>query len=108
MFELHGRVALVSGAANGMGRAMSLALAEAGGDLVLVDRDIDGAWRTAKQISGMGRRALPVECDVSDPEQIRNAFAQLDPEFGRIDFLGNVAGGGILGKTDGRLVDKSG
>src|SRR5882757_6841768 len=100
MFDLHGRVARVSGAASGMGRAMSMALAEAGADLVLVDRDIDGAWRTAKQISGLGRRALPVQCDVSDPEQIRNAFAQLDREFGKIDFLGNVAGDGILGRPE--------
>ena len=100
MFDLSGRVALVSGAASGLGRAMSLALAEAGADLMLADRDAAGANRTAKEISGLGHRAIPVTCDVSEPEQIRAMFAQLDRDFGRIDFLGNVAGDGILGRPE--------
>jgi NAD(P)-dependent dehydrogenase (short-subunit alcohol dehydrogenase family) len=93
LFDLTSRVAVVSGAAQGMGRAMALALAEAGADLLLVDRNTAGVQKTAEQIRGLGRRALPVTCDVSIPEQIRALFAQLDREFGRIDFLGNVAGG---------------
>jgi NAD(P)-dependent dehydrogenase (short-subunit alcohol dehydrogenase family) len=100
LFDLSGRVALVSGAGNGMGRAMSLALAEAGADVVLVDRDAAAAERTAQTVHGFGRRALPVQCDVSEPEQIRGIFAQLDAEFGRIDFLGNVAGEGLLGRPE--------
>ena len=100
LFDLSGRVALVSGAASGLGRAMSLALAEAGSDLVLADRDMAGARRTTEAIVGLGRRALPVVCDVSDPAQIREMFAQLDRDFGRIDFLGNVAGDGILGRPE--------
>ncbi len=92
LFDLSGRVALVSGAAQGMGRAMALALAEAGADLLLVDVNAAGAEQTAGQIAGLGRRALAVACDVSEPEQIRAAFAVLDREFGKIDFLGNVAG----------------
>ena len=100
LFDLSGRVALVSGAASGLGRAMSLALAEAGSDLVLADRDIAGARCTAAGIAGLGRRALPVTCDVSEPAQIREMFAQLDRDFGRIDFLGNVAGDGILGRPE--------
>ena len=100
LFDLSGRVALVSGAASGLGRAMSLALAEAGSDLVLADRDIAGARGTAEVIAGLGRRALPVACDVSEPAQIREMFAQVDRDFGRIDFLGNVAGDGILGRPE--------
>lgn len=96
LFDLTGRVALVSGAASGMGRAMSLALAEHGADLVLADLNEGGLRQTADAIRGIGRRALPVTCDVSRPEQILPLFAQLDREFGRIDFLGNVAGEGIL------------
>jgi NAD(P)-dependent dehydrogenase (short-subunit alcohol dehydrogenase family) len=92
IFDLKGRVALVSGAASGMGRAMSLALAEAGADVMLADRNRDGVQKTAEDIAGMGRRAAPATCDVSDPEQIRALFARLDREFGQIDFLGNVAG----------------
>jgi NAD(P)-dependent dehydrogenase (short-subunit alcohol dehydrogenase family) len=91
-FDLSGRVALVSGAAQGMGRAMALALAEAGADLLLLDVNAAGAEQTAAQAAGLGRRALAVACDVSLPEQIRAAFAALDREFGRLDFLGNVAG----------------
>ena len=49
MFELNGRVALVSGAANGMGRAMALALAEAGADVMLADRDLDGLQSRVRQ-----------------------------------------------------------
>src|SRR5579872_804042 len=88
MFDLSGRVALVSGAAQGMGRAMSLALAEAGADLLLLDVNAAGAEETAGHITALGRRALAAACDVSLPEQIRAAFAVLDREYGRIDFLG--------------------
>ena len=100
IFDLKGRVALVSGAASGMGRAMSLALAEAGADVMLADRNRDGVQKTAEDIAGMGQRAAPVTCDVSDPEQIRALFARLDREFGQIDFLGNVAGDAFLGRPE--------
>jgi NAD(P)-dependent dehydrogenase (short-subunit alcohol dehydrogenase family) len=104
-FDLHGRVALVSGAASGMGRAMALALAEHGADLMLADRNSAGLERTADQIAQMGRRAVPVCCDVSQPDEIRPMFAQLDREFGQIDFLGNVAGDGILGRPEDLSID---
>jgi NAD(P)-dependent dehydrogenase (short-subunit alcohol dehydrogenase family) len=100
MFDLSGRVALVSGAGSGLGRAMSLAQAEAGADLVLADINADGARQTAHEITAKHRRVLPATCDVSDPKQIRAMFAQIDSEFGRIDFLGNVAGDGILGSPE--------
>jgi NAD(P)-dependent dehydrogenase (short-subunit alcohol dehydrogenase family) len=99
-FDLGGRVAVVSGAASGMGRAMALALAEHGADLLLVDLDGAGAGRVAARAEGLGRRALPVACDVSDPGQIRDLFAGLDREFGRVDFLGNVAGEGVLARPE--------
>lgn len=100
LFDLSGRVALVSGAASGMGRAMSLALAEAGADLFLADINADGAAKTAGEIAALGRRSATAVCDVSDPAQIRAMFAGLDREFGRIDFLGNVAGEGLLGTPE--------
>src|SRR5213080_4563169 len=96
LFDLTGRVALVSGAAQGLGRAMALALAEAGADLVLADRNAGGVQQTAAHLAGFGRRVVPVPCDVSEPAQVRDLFAQLDGAFGRIDFLGNVAGEGVL------------
>jgi NAD(P)-dependent dehydrogenase (short-subunit alcohol dehydrogenase family) len=100
LFHLNGKVALVTGAAQGMGRAMALALAEAGADALLVDRNETGARDTAASIEQLGRRAVVVQCDVSDPAQIRELFRQLDAEFGRIDFLGNVAGDGVLGAPE--------
>jgi NAD(P)-dependent dehydrogenase (short-subunit alcohol dehydrogenase family) len=100
LFDLTGRVAVVSGAAQGLGRAMSLGLAEAGADLVLVDRNAAGVQKTAEQITGLGRRALPAPCDVSEPAQIRALFERVDRDFGRIDFLGNVAGDAVLGRPE--------
>jgi len=100
LFDLTGKVALVTGAAQGMGRAMALALTEAGSDALLVDRNESGARETAATIGKLGRRAVAAKCHVADPAQIRELFKQLDKEFGRIDFLGNVAGEGILGTPE--------
>ena len=100
MFDLSGRVGLVSGAAQGLGRAMSLAIAEAGASVMLVDRNLEGAEKTAAEITRLGSRAIAVTCDVSDPAQIRKVYEQLDREFGRIDFLGNVAGEGFAAKPE--------
>jgi NAD(P)-dependent dehydrogenase (short-subunit alcohol dehydrogenase family) len=100
LFDLTGGVAVVSGAAQGMGRAMAVALAEAGADLLLVDRNEPGVHATAEHIRSLGRRALPVSCDVSEPEQIRGVFVELDRSFGRIDFLGNVAGDAIMARPE--------
>jgi NAD(P)-dependent dehydrogenase (short-subunit alcohol dehydrogenase family) len=100
MFDLSGRVAVVSGAASGMGRAMSLALAEAGADLMLADINLEGAEKTAGEIESIGRRAVPVNCNVSRPDEIRAMFAQLDNEFGHVDFLGNVAGEAVRAKPE--------
>lgn len=100
LFDLTGRVALVTGAAQGLGRAMSLALAEAGADVLLADRNEEGAIQTAASITKQGRRGIVHRCDVSDPAEIRTLCRRLDDEFGRIDFLGNVAGDGILGAPE--------
>jgi NAD(P)-dependent dehydrogenase (short-subunit alcohol dehydrogenase family) len=81
-----------------MGRAMAIAFAEVGADLVLADINPAGNEATAHDIEQLGRRALPVTCDVSNVEQIRAMFARLDSEFGRIDVLGNVAGEGVRKK----------
>ena len=75
-----------------MGRAMALALAEAGADLVLLDRNAAGIEATAAAIRQLGRKALPIAGDVTDTDHIDRVFATVDREFGRIDILGNVAG----------------
>ncbi|MEX0792229.1 MAG: SDR family oxidoreductase [Pirellulaceae bacterium] len=96
LFSLTGRVALISGAASGMGRAAALALAEHGANLMLADRNASGLDQTVADIEALGRRAVAVTCDISDPIQIEEMFRRLDVEYGKIDFLGNIAGEGFL------------
>ena len=106
LFDLTGRVALVSGAASGMGRAMSLAFAQAGADLMLVDINADGMAKTAAEIERLGKKVVPVNCDVSDPVQIRSLFAKLDKEFGRINVQANVAGEAMLAPPEEITLDQ--
>src|SRR5688572_23016048 len=100
MFDLTGKVAVVSGAAQGMGQATSLALAEAGADVFLIDRNLPGAEATAQRIRTLGRRVIASDCNVSDPAAIAAMFQQVDREFGRVDFLGNIAGDGHLARPE--------
>jgi NAD(P)-dependent dehydrogenase (short-subunit alcohol dehydrogenase family) len=95
MFDLTDRVALVSGTASGMGQAMATAFAEAGANLMLLDVNTAGNEATAHTLSQLGRRAIPVTCDVSNYEQLDRVYSLIDKEFGRLDILGNVAGNGI-------------
>lgn len=100
LFDLTGRVAVVSGAAQGMGHATALAVAEAGADLFLIDRNLAQAEQTAEQVRKLGRRACVSACDVSNPQAIAEMFREVDAEFGRIDFLGNIAGDGCLARPE--------
>jgi NAD(P)-dependent dehydrogenase (short-subunit alcohol dehydrogenase family) len=95
LFDLTNKVALVTGAAQGMGRAMATALSEAGASLFLVDRNEAGLNKTAAEL-----KAVSAVCDVSDIAQVCQLFQTLDKEFGQIDFLGNVAGESIIGKPE--------
>ncbi len=100
LFDLSGKVGVVSGAANGMGKAIALAWAEYGADLMLLDIQEDSLQATCQQIHKMGRQALPVLCDISRPDLIRTMYQQLDQRFQRIDMLANVAGEGLLAKPE--------
>src|SRR5262249_15828501 len=88
------------GAAQGMGQATALALAQHGADLVLIDRNLAGAEATAEQIRSLGRKTLVAGTNVSDPAAIAELFQQVDGTFGRVDFLGNIAGDGHLAKPE--------
>lgn len=105
MFDLTGRVAMVSGAASGMGKAMATAVAEAGADVLLVDFDQAGVEQTATELAHLGRKIVTAVCDVSDLAAIDKLWQKLDSEFGRIDFLGNVAGNGAIGKPEEIPID---
>ncbi len=104
-FDLSGRVSVISGAAQGMGRATALAVAEAGSDVMLVDRQLDGAEVTASEIRAMGRRAECANTNVSDPVAIAALFERVDSVFGRVDFLGNIAGDGHLAKPEDLTIE---
>ena len=91
-FDLTGQVALVTGAARGLGRAISLALAHAGADVALGLRDINSGADVVKAIAGMGRRALPLQMDIAHLDQIATAVNQAAAQLGRIDILVNNVG----------------
>lgn len=106
LFDLTGRVALVSGAARGIGRAMALAFAEVGADLLITDMNADGLQQTAAKIERLGCRVSSFCCDISDVERIGELFGQLDKVFGRLDVLATVTGGSSLGRPEDLTVDQ--
>jgi NAD(P)-dependent dehydrogenase (short-subunit alcohol dehydrogenase family) len=92
LFDLSGRVALITGAGGGFGSAIAKGFAESGADLFLADIDQEPLEDTVKVVEGLGRRVVSLVCDVTDEKQIRGLFQKLDDTFGRIDILVNVAG----------------
>ena len=90
-FDLGGRIALVTGASRGLGRAISLALANAGADVALGLHDASGE-SPAAEIEALGRRALPVQMNMLDLAEIESAVAAVVAHFGRLDILVNNAG----------------
>ena len=91
-FDLTGQVALVTGSARGLGRAIALALAHAGADVALGLRDVHAAGDVQQRIDAMGRRALPLQMDMTSLEQIFRAVDDTAAHFGRLDILVNNAG----------------
>ncbi len=91
-FDLSGRVAIVTGAASGIGRASAERLAEAGAAVVCADRDADGATITAEHIRGTGRTAEVVPLDVSSRDEVDALVAGVVERHGRLDVMANVAG----------------
>ena len=91
-FNLNGQVALVTGAARGLGKAISLALANAGADVALGLRDVNAQGDLAIQIEAMGRRAVALQMDMRHLDQIFQAVEDTVKHFGRIDILVNNAG----------------
>jgi NAD(P)-dependent dehydrogenase (short-subunit alcohol dehydrogenase family) len=91
--KLAGKVALVTGGGRGIGKGMALGLAEAGADLALVyNARADRAQAAVGEIEALGRRALAVQADVSQPDQVQSMVQQVLDRFGQIDILINNAG----------------
>jgi NAD(P)-dependent dehydrogenase (short-subunit alcohol dehydrogenase family) len=91
-FRLEGQVALVTGAARGIGSACALALAQAGAEVALGLRSVNSAPELCEAIRSLGRRTLPLQMDVTRLPEIRSAVARTLEELGRIDILVNNAG----------------
>ncbi len=104
MFSLKGRVAVVTGASSGLGKQMSRAFAEAGADLVILARRVEKLEDLAKEIEKLGRKCLPIKCDVTNVEDIKEAGRLTEEKFGKVDVLVNCAGAaenaGVLDMTD--------
>jgi 3-oxoacyl-[acyl-carrier protein] reductase len=86
------RVALVTGASQGIGKACAIALAEAGAKVVLAARNVDKLNEVAAEIAALGAEATVVPMDIADQPQIAAAFAQVKEKYGRLDILVNNAG----------------
>jgi len=89
---LEGTAAFVSGAGSGIGRAISLVLADRGAGVVAADIDLEGAQSTVDEIGARGGRAVPQRCDVTSSADLEAAFARAVDEFGRLDIVCNNAG----------------
>jgi NAD(P)-dependent dehydrogenase (short-subunit alcohol dehydrogenase family) len=94
-FSLQDKIAVVTGAGRGIGKGIALGFAEAGAHVAVCSRTLDQVEATAGQIRELGRKAIAVQVDVRDNDQVEGMVRQTVKEFGRIDILVNNAGGGF-------------
>jgi len=92
MFDLTGKVAVVTGGSGGAGKAISIALALYGADVVVTSRTLATLEETASEVTKHGKTALPISCDVTDPESVDNMMKKTVEEFGRVDIMVTAAG----------------
>ena len=100
--RLDGKVAIVTGGGTGLGKAMALAIADAGADVVVSARREAPLEATVEQIAAKGRRGMAIQTDVTDSAQVQAMVERVIAEFGKIDILVNNAGGG--GAAPGRTL----
>lgn len=100
MFDLTGKVAIVTGASSGLGADAAKAYAEYGADVALIARRKDRIESLAAEIQATGRKALAVQCDVTDEKNVEKAISEIVDYFGKIDILLNNAGIAIRGSVD--------
>ncbi len=91
-YRLDGKVAVITGGSKGLGRAMALGFAEAGADVVIASRKIEGCEQVADEVRAHGRRALAVGCHVGDWEQCETLMTRAADAMGGLDLLVNNAG----------------
>jgi enoyl-[acyl-carrier protein] reductase III len=97
MFDLHGKVALITGGSRGIGKAIALRYAENGADLVLnYVRHRRDAGETAGQVEKLGRKCLMVKANVANDDDVEAMFDEIKEEFGKLDFIVSNAASGVL------------
>ncbi|MCB0956191.1 MAG: SDR family NAD(P)-dependent oxidoreductase, partial [Ilumatobacter sp.] len=92
LFELQGKVAVVTGGSRGLGREMVLAFAERGADVVIASRKLENCEAVAEEVRAMGRRALPIAYHAASWADADRLAEAAYAEFGRVDVLVNNAG----------------
>ena len=92
MFDLKGRVAVITGASSGLGKQMAKGFAKQGADLVLLARRVERLEELKKELEELNIKVLPIKCDVTSTEDINNAASLAEKEFGKVDILVNCAG----------------
>lgn len=105
-FSLEGRVAIVTGASRGIGRAIAIGLAEQGADVALASRSEAAALPVVLEIATLGRGALAMGCDVSKAEEVITMVQQTMDRFGRIDILVNSAAISPAFKSSEEMTDE--
>jgi gluconate 5-dehydrogenase len=96
VMNLKDKVAIVTGGGTGIGKAITVAFANAGADVVVCSRKLDNVEKVCKEIKDMGRRSMAISTDVRVKEQVNNMVAQVVKEFGKIDILVNNSGSGHM------------
>ncbi len=92
LFDLRGKVAIVTGGSGGFGRAAAIGLAVHGADVAVTSRTLSSLEETAQEVKKLGKKALPISCDVTDPKSVQNMVDQTVKEFGKVDILVTSAG----------------
>ena len=100
-----GKAALVTGASTGIGRALALELARQGADVAIAARRVELLEMLARDIEGLGRKALPLRCDVTREDEVRAAVASTVARFGALDVVVANAGFGVVGPVETLTTD---
>lgn len=100
LFDLTGRVAVITGASSGLGVQMAKALARQGANIAIMARRKEKLEAVSEEIKALGVKCLTIQCDVTDTEAIKRAANLVEAEFGKVDILVNNAGNGDVGPAE--------
>jgi len=92
LFDLSGKTAVVTGGSGGAGKAIAIGLALYGADVVVTARTLSTLEATADEVKKLGRKALPISCDVADPKSVDEMMSRTMKEFGKVDIMVTTAG----------------